>query len=583
MECNSFTEAEISNLQRLIDSGHSGSFTEDEIRDSDILYFSQFGDLQGTENDKIEILQGDDSSNASSSVTSSEELTRALSVLPSTSDYSFTGAASSATVPVKTEAFGNYAIAKYKEINGKSIRVFECGICGKEFGQQYTLIRHLPTHTDERNFHCDHCGKSFRQMSTLSQHKAIHSAERPYVCEVCNKTFNRVSTLISHRKTHTGLKPHRCHLCNKAFHQKGNLRNHIFTHTNERPYKCEVCEKGFNQMSNLVCHKIKAHQYRMDAIQKYQCKICGENFLKRVNLREHEQVSHGTANQPGRELVNAIIVEPIKTEAMKKAMLTGDTPFALLRPLSGVPVLVRVLPAGPKQLLVPATAEDLKKFSHISIKAKVPDENPESENDIKIESKGCVVQIKVPVVATVIQKLGPNGSNNPMTIMSPDHKDVVDERGGPLFDLNTDSFVYTSTFSCNMDNYEENENSLEASASSNTVDKFSFAEKYDHLIGNIQDTGAEFIGDEHIGGDSEKMLDATLVEYNFDIPQDARDDPACPPRTSQESQPVVKGLSMPDVSDPTESESSAQPSKTNLSNKIIIENDGEFIELPALV
>ncbi|KAJ8944345.1 hypothetical protein NQ318_016152 [Aromia moschata] len=90
----------------------------------------------------------------------------------------------------------------------------------KEFTHQYTLMRHLPTHTDERKFQCNTCGKAFRQMSTLSQHRAIHSTERPYICEVCQKTFNRVSTLISHRKTHTGLKPHRCHLCTKAFHQK---------------------------------------------------------------------------------------------------------------------------------------------------------------------------------------------------------------------------------------------------------------------------------------------------------------------------------------------------------------------------
>lgn len=45
-------------------------------------------------------------------------------------------------------------------------------------------MRHLPTHTDERNFHCEVCNKSFRQLSTLSQHRAIHSNDRPYSCEV---------------------------------------------------------------------------------------------------------------------------------------------------------------------------------------------------------------------------------------------------------------------------------------------------------------------------------------------------------------------------------------------------------------
>ncbi|CAG2066234.1 unnamed protein product [Timema podura] len=133
---------------------------------------------------------------------------------------------------------------RYVERDGKLFKIWECGECGKKFRHQYTLMRHLPTHTNERNYNCNVCGKAFRQMSTLSQHRAIHSNARPYICEVCKKTFNRVSTLISHRKTHLEEKPHKCNICGKGFHQKGNLRNHEFTHTNKRPYKCDTCNKG---------------------------------------------------------------------------------------------------------------------------------------------------------------------------------------------------------------------------------------------------------------------------------------------------------------------------------------------------
>ncbi|XP_063931268.1 zinc finger protein 135-like isoform X1 [Zophobas morio] len=319
---------------------------------------------------------------------------------------------------------------KYKLQDGKHIKIWQCKTCLKEFGHQYTLMRHLPTHTDERKFQCNTCGKAFRQMSTLSQHRAIHSHERPYICEICQKTFNRVSTLISHRKTHTGIKPHQCHLCNKAFHQKGNLRNHIFTHTNERPYKCDDCGKGFNQMSNLMCHKLKSHQ-RVDK-PKYSCQICGRTFTKRIALRNHEQYEHKDNNQTTdstflldeqNRIANAIFVEPIKTKAMQLAIETNQIPFALLRPLTGIPVLVRVLPAGnDKQMLVPASAEDLKKHGQISVTPKTSSSKMSADAQEKQNLVGSTVQIKIPVVATVIQQSG-EGGHMSMSVVSPGPND----------------------------------------------------------------------------------------------------------------------------------------------------------------
>lgn len=105
---------------------------------------------------------------------------------------------------------------------------------------------------------------------------------------------------------------------------------------------------------------------------------------------------------------NSILVDTIQTEAMRLALESNRTPFALLRPLVGIPVLVRVLPAtGDKQMLLPATAEDLKQHAQVSIITK---DNNEVKNDSgNGDNQGSTVQIKVPVVATIIQQNSQSG------------------------------------------------------------------------------------------------------------------------------------------------------------------------------
>lgn len=42
------------------------------------------------------------------------------------------------------------------------------------------------------------------------------------------------------------------------------------------------------------------------------------------------------------QMKNGILIEPIDTKAMHQALAAGRTPFALLKPSKGVPVLVKV-------------------------------------------------------------------------------------------------------------------------------------------------------------------------------------------------------------------------------------------------
>lgn len=356
---------------------------------------------------------------------------------------------------------------KYVKKDGTTIKYWECGICGKEFKHQYTLMRHLPIHTDERNYKCDVCGLSFRQLSTLKQHKMRHSDAKPYVCEICQKTFSRVSVLISHKQIHSEEKRHQCPLCNKAFRQKGNLKTHVNVHLNSRPWKCDVCGEGFNQKSNLAIHKKTTHSDESSSKNTHsrggsdipedvdrtsdQTIIPSEQMGLQLNSEQivlqypgvllksepppakklptsqsnkqqppskqskpkSDDIKTYFGNSRGCALLTdnaAIIISHIETKAMARTVSRGQTPYALLRPARGAPVLVKVLPAPHgKHMLVPANADDLAYAGTVAG-----------------EGRNGTVQLKVPVVATVIQRVRTDGTIS-ITIEPPGTKEDTGE------------------------------------------------------------------------------------------------------------------------------------------------------------
>ena len=42
-------------------------------------------------------------------------------------------------------------LCRYVKKDGETVKYWECGICAKDFKHQYTLMRHLPIHTGEKN------------------------------------------------------------------------------------------------------------------------------------------------------------------------------------------------------------------------------------------------------------------------------------------------------------------------------------------------------------------------------------------------------------------------------------------------
>ncbi|KAB7498313.1 Fez family zinc finger protein 1 [Armadillidium nasatum] len=266
---------------------------------------------------------------------------------------------------------------------------------GKEFLHQYTLTRHLPTHTDERNYKCKICGKAFRQMSTLAQHRSTHSEFRPYVCDICTKTFSRVSTLTSHKKIHTDSKPH-THI------QNGNIPQLV----NNR-FKCSHCSESFSKRAQLRHHEEHTHDVVNILSSKNSLRpnlIPTKSPLlkkkKMGNIRiiqmhpddDDDKMDENEMDSKGDEKIG-ILIEPIDTKAMHKALSNGHIPFALLKPAKGTPVVVKVqLCDGSKHVPVVATIHqkvDENGEIHIDIEPPSDEESNKKDERTVITSSNC--------------------------------------------------------------------------------------------------------------------------------------------------------------------------------------------------
>ncbi|XP_061889521.1 zinc finger protein 827-like [Entelurus aequoreus] len=56
-------------------------------------------------------------------------------------------------------------------------QLYPCPICGKVFGRQQTLSRHLSLHTEERKYKCHLCPYAAKCRANLNQHLTIHSVK----------------------------------------------------------------------------------------------------------------------------------------------------------------------------------------------------------------------------------------------------------------------------------------------------------------------------------------------------------------------------------------------------------------------
>ncbi|EGT53166.1 CBN-LIN-48 protein [Caenorhabditis brenneri] len=119
-----------------------------------------------------------------------------------------------------------------------------CHICGKKFGLQRLLNRHIKCHSDMKRYLCTFCGKGFNDTFDLKRHTRTHTGVRPYKCEQCDKSFTQRCSLESHlRKVH------------------GVTHHYAYKERRSKVFVCEDCGYTDEQFEVYLNHIKVAHPF----------------------------------------------------------------------------------------------------------------------------------------------------------------------------------------------------------------------------------------------------------------------------------------------------------------------------------
>ncbi|XP_041435490.1 zinc finger protein 827 isoform X2 [Xenopus laevis] len=118
-----------------------------------------------------------------------------------------------------------------------SEQLFPCDVCGKVFGRQQTLSRHLMLHTEERKYKCHLCSYAAKCRANLNQHLTVHAVKL-----VSMDTEDIVSAVISD----TGEKKntpyfYSCHVCGFETELNVQFVSHMSLHVDKEQWMYSIC------------------------------------------------------------------------------------------------------------------------------------------------------------------------------------------------------------------------------------------------------------------------------------------------------------------------------------------------------
>ncbi|MEE6461363.1 hypothetical protein FKM82_001273 [Ascaphus truei] len=189
-------------------------------------------------------------------------------------------------------------------------QLFPCNVCGKVFGRQQTLSRHLLLHTEERKYKCHLCPYAAKCRANLNQHLTVHSVKlvstdtedivsavisetsdkkkNPYYyrCPFCIYSTNRPAAMECHLKTHYKME-YKCRICKTVKANQLELEVHIREHRLGNHYKCDQC--GYlSKTANKLIEHVRVHTGE----RPFHCDQCSYSCKRKDNLNLHKKLKH---------------------------------------------------------------------------------------------------------------------------------------------------------------------------------------------------------------------------------------------------------------------------------------------------
>lgn len=118
------------------------------------------------------------------------------------------------------------------DVNGDKTRS-QCFICMKTFTRPNGIVKHMKTHTQEKNYQCFTCGSQFSRSDHLSRHMLIHEDPK-FKCDICDMTFRRSDKMLLHRRKHPETMNYTCENCGLGFMELSSIKTHVNFHCKGR-------------------------------------------------------------------------------------------------------------------------------------------------------------------------------------------------------------------------------------------------------------------------------------------------------------------------------------------------------------